>query len=280
MRAAVLAGVLLLASPAIIPEAKVDAAGPTFDIEEQAWWADPLTPMPGRHVHVRARAWPAGVVSGTIAIPIEILLHNQPVGATLGPIRANDFDHGHIGVWTKGAVVGEVRNYTWTVNTDNLSTGRHLIRVGAYVNQPDGKQQLVSGEWALYVRAMTPLNDRGDKPYYLEGRGWYTGIWGYANARLLTPPPTAPLTKPWVGVFQTANPSGRAIVESVIAYDAHIHEGDPGQIVATSFGPGKWTVTIDPAKFESGFHRIMWRATAKSGAEANSGISVLGFNVP
>jgi hypothetical protein len=247
-------------------------------VEDQAWWQNRTgEAWPGRHVH-QQMCWPTGVVSGTVSMPVRVLLHAQPSGARLTRVRITD--GGGATMWSQTSNLGTPDangNQTLTVNvtfsTSGMSTGAHEMRLASIVSQPSGAEQFVSSAHPLYVRSMTGGTDRD----WHEARGWYTGF-EYDNARTRTPLTTGLVSLPFSYDTQCAAPSGAPVTGCSVWLDPDAHNGSMGtNILPLVNGPSRRTAIIDG--LAPGLHKIAIKTDASgnfSGQDGtNSGLFVL-----
>lgn len=274
-----IAALLLPASP-VAPTA---AAPPCAPIEAQAWWKESGEAAPGRHAHI-GTCFPTDVVTGIVTFPIKVMWHAQPLGATATRIRIQD---GSTTIWSKTSglpAVGGVADVALTVNasidTNKLATGRHELRFGSYVRQPDGNVQLVSTGWQLCVRSCSPRQVRS-ADHWTEARGWYTGAVGYQNARFLSPLPTASVSGIWRPTIQCAAPSGGTPSMCEAYLDPNFHHGSSGTLLYHANGAAKTTLAIDTSKLAPGTHKLVIRTDAQSANPrgVDSGVMVVSFTV-
>jgi hypothetical protein len=255
-------------------------------LEDQAWWLDATgEAWPGRHVH-QQMCWPTGVVTGTLDIPVRVLLHAQPSGAKLTRLRATDGSGATL--WSQTTNLGlpdangdQTLDVTMRLATAGLSTGIHEIRVASITSQPNGNQQFVSSGHPLYVRSMS---GGATSRNYHEARGWYT-LFDYDNARTKTP--LADFREMTAGeTFQTqcASPSGQNGTGCGVFLDPNAHAGFEGAPILP-WVSGEVARTATFPSVAPGLHKIAIRIDAKAnlGSKSNgtnSGLLVITVEVP
>jgi hypothetical protein len=186
----------------------------------QSWWSDPdEDPVFGsRHVHIDNMCQPVNnlIVSGVQTFAFQVQLHEQPEGARITRIRLKDYPGGtDRWVAPKPYPVPDANGnliapFSMTLDTDRLSAGRHEMRWGVYVTQPDGKVQLLSTRSEVCIRSCSPAYRSGT----WQGNGsWYTGNAEYVDTRIFDPwpasadPPSGtPATTPSPVVTPTLTP--------------------------------------------------------------------------
>lgn len=245
----------------------------------QAWWNTSGIEVPanvGHHVHL-GTCFPrdGAILDGTLHLDLRVLLHAQPAGARVVRLRAGSesvtlLDRtSDVGVPVDANGDG---NRTFPVDLDigRLSTGRHELRMSAFVAQPDGAQMFESSGLQFCVRACSP-SYRSAGPGQI-GRGWYTDH-GYANATLKT--------HPWdirsggtVAVTLAPGSGGRATVFSGVYIDPDFHHGSAGLVVGQWAGPFSGTVRLPT--LASGSHRLV----LLSHDGQNAGVLAVTFVVP
>lgn len=179
-------------------------------VELQAWWS----PAYG-HIHVAAMLPIGQPVTGTLEVPVRIVLHDNP--ATLQQLRF-DTDKG---VFLKVSL-GNLKcpepvcawGLTVKLDTTKMAKGWRELRIRAETVTPDGKKYLPSSGIPIYVNnpgGSMSNYDRFCNNTSLIGRGWYDPT-GYTNAII----ECVPLTKvSGLVVFRVRaqEPSQRLIVD-------------------------------------------------------------------
>lgn len=158
-------------------------------VELQAWWS----PAYG-HIHVAAMLPLGQPVSGTLNVPIRIVLHDNP--ATLQQLRF-DTDKGVSLKVPLGNLKCPDSVCSWgltvKLDTTKMVKGWRELRIRAETVTPDGKKYLPSSGIPIYVNnpGGSPSNyNRFCDNTSLIGRGWYDPT-GYTNAVI----ECVPLTK-------------------------------------------------------------------------------------
>lgn len=247
-------------------------------IESQAWWKAPDEAEPGRHVHLGACFPLDEVVDGLLVIDARVILHGQPGGARLVRVRAGSQEETLFDRTADLPLLSDDTPWTIpiTVDLSRLSTGRHEIRMSAFVDQPDGQRQFQSTGWQTCVRACSPSYRSGD---HVTARGWYTGT-EYTNADFRSAIPSGAVSGNWTfNVALVPGAGGTAVTAHSVHVDPDFHNGSPGLVVRRGSGPFTGTVTIDTRALSDGPHRLVLRADSAIAAGRNSGIQVVPFVV-
>lgn len=173
----------------------------------QSWWSDTGQDpaFESRHAHIDDLCVPANnlIVNGPQTFAFGLQLHNQPRGAKLTRVRVKDYCSGSgcaMGAHSSGYDVWVSRTdlpqpdsagnlaYPVSVPLDlsKMKAGRHELRFGVYVTQPNGKVQLLSSRTEVCVRACSPSYRSLSTYPLLQGNGaWYDrDSIGYVDARV------------------------------------------------------------------------------------------------
>lgn len=239
-------------------------------LELQAWW----TPAFG-HIHIATRLPHGQEVSGTMTLPVRIVLHDNP--ATLQYLRIDTDKSTFLRV-----ALGNLRCATsicawaFTVNLDTtkMTNGWRELRLRAETTAPDGKKYLPSSGIPVYVKNGTgsPSNyNRFCNNTSLIGRGWYDGF-GYSNA-IIECVPLAPVSGVVTFRVRAQEPSQRLIVEMdkshfIPAVGIWPQQADtPGVTLFDRTGDYQsWQpIAIDTRALANGWHSIAVRSTGPKG---------------
>ena len=272
------------ASPAVAVEYPCDPGN--VQIEPQSWWRDPGESWPGRHIHMQL-CWPTGVVSGTIARDVRLLLHKQPEPFDIIRMRIRDEASGR-DVWvadldTLNLVPDGNGNFSATVpmsfDTDSLTTGIHSMQLNTMVTQPNGAQQWISSGLALYVRSASGGQTTRN---FIRAHGWYTDF-EYLAASTDTPLAAfREISQPFSFNAKCNGPSlnkpeGRVTGCSVVS-DPNAHAGFAGNPILP-FVAGEASRTATLSGLAPGLHKIAINTEAESTLRAGFLNSVLVITV-
>jgi hypothetical protein len=270
---------LLMAVPGDkLPPLRSQASLPCVQLESQAWWSPSGISVPasvGRHIHLGTCFPVDQVIDGTLTLPVHVIIHVQTQPAlVLARLRAMTETTVLYNV-TKplaiplNAAGNGAADFTVSINLSGVPTGRHEIRLSAFVNNGDGTQQYNSTGWQVCVRACSPTYRSGQ---FVEARGYYTGR-GYAVARLTSAFSTV-RSGGTISVALKPGSSGLPTTFSGVYLDPNFHAGDAGITVAT------WTAAhtgqVRLPVLASGPHRLV--LLSSDGKEA--GVQVVWFTVP
>lgn len=278
LAAVLLASGILVGPSGDAPEASAASpcpAGQAF-LDFQAWWSDPGEAWPGRHAHVGACVAVNDVpVNGPTTYNLQWQTHAQPAGAEVTRVRVVDFCSGSSCSYGAGAKRSSgynvfvqpkplpqpdadgnlVATTSVTLDWSKFAAGRHELRFGVYVTQPNGLVQLVSSRYEVCVRTCSPAYRSLSQFPKLQGTGgWYSddSPIGYADARITSPIPTGPVSS-WALTGQCQDPSGAPITESRVALDMDAHHGDPGVTLFSSSGASKFSLNV---AIPPGLHKV------------------------
>ncbi len=288
---------------------------PRVPLESQSWWsrdADVDNPQPddhltGRdeHAHIRVCLPRNVVVSGTVQLDLDMMVHETP-GGFIRKARIQDRDdtliNDDLTTETKPlcAPTGECRYVaTYRINTDTLATGRHEFRFHNLMERPDGAQSLATNGWHVCIRSCTPEVSQAVFHPEEEGRGrWFEPApsstdYGYNNARLRSDLPWSsngyrPLAGTWCPTIRTmSGAGGRPVVRSLIAVDPRFHDytvpghpnGFPGTVILDEPNAINRAVCIDTTKLPDGMHKLYMRADGQAATGKQGGVYVIPFLV-
>lgn len=239
-------------------------------VELQAWWS----PAYG-HIHVAAMLPLGQQVSGTLDVPIRIVLHDNP--ATLKQLRF-DTDKG---VFLK-VPLGNLKcpnpvcswGLTVKLDTTKMAKGWRELRIRAETVTPDGKKYLPSSGIPLYVNnpGGSPSNyNRFCNNTSLIGRGWYDTT-GYTNA-IIECVPLAKVRGTVTFRVRAQEPSQRLIVDLnkshfIPAVGIWPQQNDAvGLNLFDKTGDYQnWqSITIDTTTLPNGWHSLAVRSIGKVG---------------
>lgn len=258
-----------------VPGSVVAAASGGFDrnlipVEMQVWWQ----PAYG-HVHTGIKLPFAKEVSGVLALPVRIVLHDNP--GKLHLFAISDDTH-HVVDVKMGDATCKVSVCAWglTVNLDTrqLRDGCQELRVKSYVNTPDGKQMITSSGIPIRVNNGGTQKDfnKSCDTHQLIGRGWYTNM-DYTNA-IIGNVPIAPVSGVYTFQVRAQNASGHLFVAldkshyipAVPGWDKA--QDSPGTILFDQDGNFQKTMSfaVDTTKLSNGWHNIQARSTKPTGA--------------
>jgi hypothetical protein len=164
----------------------------------QSWWSDTGQDpaFQSRHEHWDGLCVPSQPVDGLVTFTPTIQLHNQPAGAKFYRYRVTDCKPGgscgDIFVRTTNLPQPDANGnlvlpVSIPIDFSKLTTGRHELRFGIYVRQPNGKVQLLSSRTEIGVRSFSPSYRSLSSFPILQGNGaWYEkdGNPGYVDARI------------------------------------------------------------------------------------------------
>lgn len=239
-------------------------------VEMQAWW------MPAYgHIHVAVVVPLGQTITGTLPIPIRIVLHDNP--ATLKQLRI-DTDKGVFLKVPLGDLTcpGSVCAWSLTVlvDTTKIPNGWRELRFRAETKTPDGKAYLPSSGVPVYVKNGTSKDSNYNRfcnNTSLIGRGWYDGF-GYSNA-IIDCVPLAPVKGKITFRVRSQETSQRLIVDIdkshfIPAVGTWPEQEDAaGTNVFDKAGDFQsWqNITIDTTTMANGWHSLAVRSVGPKG---------------
>jgi len=260
-------------------------------MDSQAWW----TTTPGKtgtdhgHVHTSTCFPLHQTVSGIVPLDIRLTMHNNPGKLTSLTIYINTDSGGTIvarKVFNTALTCPVPGDCQFWVHLDADTTkapydGRQEWRIRPWINEPDGKTMVGSTAWQTYLANGKPKNDY--RAYDLvQGKGWYTNA-GYAVARLDSGFPFAPVSGSWTIKYRCESYEAPAVSECLVTVDPNFHTNNKGTILfqTTSSSESQRTLTINPAQFGPGAHKLVIRASvAQLSGSTNAGVLAIPFTVP
>lgn len=268
--------------------AEVPCATPRVFAESQAWWQ----PAPGApagtnnfgHVHLGACIPERDVLASPTSVRLRLIMHENPgrLDDISVVLKGTDYEITTAEVAPVKRRCASTCEQWLTVRLDPAKfreSGLQEVRFRVFVDEPDGNEMHTSINWQLYVDNGKPRADVTRYPY-LRGKGWYTDF-GYCEADMLTRPlPDGPVRGNLKLRMRQVdhgpddvNPSSH-----LVALDADSHAGIPGTVLSRGRGPlAATSFTIDTTTLSDGQHRLVQRASCKSGDHINSGVLVLVF---
>jgi hypothetical protein len=301
--AGVAAALVISGSAAALPDPLTCAGYPEQRIflESQSGWANSVLPYgQAEHAH-SGTCFPYNkVLSGTVTLDVVSKMHNVP-GWQLEFVRVQ-LASDQAGVQNavilapKQACYVDDCTFTTPISFDSslYPAGRYEFRVHTEIRKirvSDGlgkyPRSLATNGWQACLHSCSGYTPQAvDFP---EGRGWYDlssasgDTFGYENARLLSDPPTAPVSGEWCPELRTlGGAGGQPVVSSFVSVDPAFHAvpEDPGLVVLEQAGPIEGPVCIDTTLLANGPHKLFIRAEADEPASAKLwGVLVVPFEV-
>jgi hypothetical protein len=289
-------------------------AQPRVPLESQSWWSQgagvgnsqPGDSLNGRdeHAHVRVCVPHNVVVSGTVRLDLQLMLHETPTGY-VHRARIQDRDRTLVNddlvAETKSLCAGKTNcEYTATyfLNTSGLSTGRHEFRFHHEMARGDGARALATNGWHICIRSCSPEVSQAVTFPVTEGRSkWVerTGTdYGYNNARLVSGVPWSGssgyrrLSGTWCPHIRTlAGAGGRPVVRSFVSVDPRWHDysvpgspnGYPGRVYVDEPNAINRQVCIDTRQLSDGLHRLFMRGDGQAATGKQGGVYLVPFFV-
>ncbi|MGH2522155.1 MAG: hypothetical protein ACRDH2_06595, partial [Anaerolineales bacterium] len=261
-------------------------AEPRLFLDTQAGWITTPGKAGANHGQIQiATCFPLNqTVTGVVPLDLRLTMHDNP--GQLVSLAVQVFtDSGETVIAKQSfspALTCQGTCEFWVhVDADTTQVpydGRQEWRIRARVNEPDGKALSSSTNWQTYLANGKPLNHYRNYDL-LKGKSTHND--SSVAARLDSGYPLAPVTEPFTVRFR-CEADGPAISECLVAVDSDFDKGNPGVILyqTTSSSEEPRALTIDPAQFPAGAHRLVVRASANhSIGSTNVGMLGLPFTV-